>query len=475
MKKRMMLLLAGLVLMMIPSLNANAAEPPLSEKAGTDYTGMVRDENGERYFLDSGVMAKDKEAYDPVSNAWYWFDDDGTMAVDKDVFIPTNVERSKGKWVRYDVNGAMVKGEDWRYGGWYWFDPTTGEMIKGFVLVPVREGGYKWVYYDDVNGQMHHGESCINGGWYRFNDITGEMVHGEYCNSVGSWYYYDEITGIMQKGRVTHHGNEYYYDPYSGIMQKGAVYHDGATYFYDGVTGVLTGMSRNRHTHSYTETVTREPSCYDTGIKTYSCWCGNSYSEEIGARHDYTPGIVTEYPTATSDGVQVEVCQNCGDERTSTFSRWDKTDRFYVIDLGNDEVDIVYGHYEIEMANEIFNRLNAYRSQNGLYTLNQASEILQLAGDIRTNECSCLFDHTRPNGENVLDSFGWFGACAENIAWFMPYGSAEDVMDGWKNSPGHNANMLWDVPTSVAISVFVRMDTDTGYSEYNYVQLFGYE
>ena len=474
MRKGMMLLLAGLVLMVIPSLNANAAEPALSEKLGTDYTGMVRDVDGERYFLDSGVMARDKEAYDPVTNAWYWFDDDGTMAVDKDAFIPTKADRSEGKWVRYDANGAMVKGEDWRYGGWYWFDPTTGEMIKGFVLVPVREGGYKWVYYDDINGQMHHGESCINGGWYRFNDITGEMVHGEYCNSVGSWYYYDEITGIMQKGRVTHHGKEYYYDPYSGIMQKGAVYHDGATYFYDGVTGVLTRMSGGRHTHNYAGTVTREPNCFETGIKTYSCWCGNSYVEELGTRHDYTPGVVTEYPTATSDGTQVEICNNCGDERTSTFSRGDKTDRYYGIDLGNGEVDIVYCHYEIEMANEIFNRLNVYRSQNGLPTLNQASEILQMAGDIRANECSYLFDHTRPNGEGVFDTFSWFGACAENIAYTWPSGSAEQVMEGWKNSPGHNRNMLWDYPTSVAISVFASND-GSGRYEYNYVQLFGIE
>ena len=177
-------------------------------------------ENGKKYWYDNGVMARDKEAYDPASDAWYWFDADGTMATDKDVFIPTNAERTEGKWVRYDSNGWMVKGEDYRYGGWYWFDPTTGEMMKGFVHIPVvgdSEG--KWVYYDEIDGQMHHGESCINGNWYYFDDYTGKMVHGEYQRN-GNWYYYDQITGIMAHGWTTLPDGRYvYYDDITGIRR----------------------------------------------------------------------------------------------------------------------------------------------------------------------------------------------------------------------------------------------------------------
>jgi hypothetical protein len=33
----------------------------------------------------------------------------------KDVYLHSN----GGKWVRYDSNGHMVKGEDYRYDGWY--------------------------------------------------------------------------------------------------------------------------------------------------------------------------------------------------------------------------------------------------------------------------------------------------------------------------------------------------------------------
>lgn len=174
-------------------------------------------ENGKKYWYDNGVMARDKEVYDPGTDAWYWFDADGTMATNKDVFIPTNAERTEGKWVRYDANGGMVKGEDYRYGGWYWFDPTTGEMIKGFVFIPEEGTEGKWVYYDDINGQMHHGESCINGNWYYFDDWTGKMVHGEYCRN-GNWYYYDQNTGIMAHGWVTlPNGTSVYYDDVTGV------------------------------------------------------------------------------------------------------------------------------------------------------------------------------------------------------------------------------------------------------------------
>ena len=46
--------------------------------------------------MTTGVMARDKEVYDPDSDEWHWFDADGTMARDKDVFIPTNAERTEG-------------------------------------------------------------------------------------------------------------------------------------------------------------------------------------------------------------------------------------------------------------------------------------------------------------------------------------------------------------------------------------------
>lgn len=125
--------------------------------------------NDQKYWRDSdGSLARSKEIYDPESNAWYWIDSDGTMAHDKDVYLRSN----GGKWVRYDSNGHMVKGEDYRYGGWYYFDVTTGAMAKGISYVPSNGG--KEVCYDRVTGKMLYGEQYVDydrkiAGWYLFD------------------------------------------------------------------------------------------------------------------------------------------------------------------------------------------------------------------------------------------------------------------------------------------------------------------
>lgn len=68
------------------------------------------------------ALLEDNEYY------WYWFDADGSMAKSKDVYVPeSNENRANGKWVRYDENGHMIKGEDNRQvdgeWGWWYFDP----------------------------------------------------------------------------------------------------------------------------------------------------------------------------------------------------------------------------------------------------------------------------------------------------------------------------------------------------------------
>lgn len=180
-------------------------------------TGWV-ESGGELYWYDNGVMARDKQVYDPASDAWYWFDADGTMARDKDVFIPvSNDDRTQGKWVRYDSEGHMVKGEDYRYGAWYYFDPVTGEMAKGFVYL---ESGQRWVFYDYATGRMLYGEQAIDGAWYYLDSSTGAVTYG--------WHLFSD------SGRLV------YYAPPSGAMVHGAVNISGTVYHFDELTGALS-------------------------------------------------------------------------------------------------------------------------------------------------------------------------------------------------------------------------------------------
>lgn len=196
--------------------------------------------NGQKYWWNSdGSLARSKEIYDPESNAWYWIDSDGTMAHDKDVYLRSN----GGKWVRYDSNGHMIKGEDFRYGVWYNFDFTTGAMSKGMTYL---SNGNKWVYYDMVTGKMAHGEAYLNfdkehSGWYLFDNITGARCTGDIFIRAngGKWVRYDQKTGKMVKGLQKQNGLWYYFDPVTGAMAHGNTWVPQwqAWHYFDSVTG----------------------------------------------------------------------------------------------------------------------------------------------------------------------------------------------------------------------------------------------
>ena len=77
-----------------------------------------------------------------------------------------------------------------------------------------------------------------------------------------------------------------------------------ATYFH------WSGYST--HTHSYTSSITRQPTCTSAGVRTYTCTAGDSsYTESIPALgHSYTSKVVA--PTLTSDGYTLHTCSRCG-------------------------------------------------------------------------------------------------------------------------------------------------------------------
>lgn len=230
----------------------------------SQYTGMGTDQKtGEKYWFDNGVAARHKEAYDPASNAWYWFDADGTMATDKDVNIPDGTEY--GKWVRYDKNGTMIKGADYRYGGWYYFDEITGAMVHGAYI----DADGTPCFYDEVTGVAVDCEwRTIDGNeyWYEAGKRQGLEGRGKeiYDPKSDAWYWLDSIDGgkkavskdvyqessggkwvrydaegHMVKGWNELNGARYYFDLITGAMAKGTVGIDGVNYLFDSTTGAL--------------------------------------------------------------------------------------------------------------------------------------------------------------------------------------------------------------------------------------------
>lgn len=203
--------------------------------------GWITENGGSRWY-DQGIRAEGKMILDVAAGQWYWAQPyGGAIAKNTDVFVPTN---NGGKWIRTDDDGHFMRGEDYRYGGWYYFDPVTAAMRKGVVYV--GSNGGKWVYYDVVNGQMAHGERYLSydaehTGWYLFDRYTGAMFHGDTWLTAngGKWVRYDRYTGKMVKGLQYQDGSWYYFDPVTGAMAHGRTWVPewGKYVAFDAITG----------------------------------------------------------------------------------------------------------------------------------------------------------------------------------------------------------------------------------------------
>ena len=67
------------------------------------------------------------------------------------------------------------------------------------------------------------------------------------------------------------------------------------------------------HRHAYTATVTKQPTCTETGEKTYTCSCGHQYKDVISKTgHNAGGWEVKENATCKKEGTEVKKCTSCG-------------------------------------------------------------------------------------------------------------------------------------------------------------------
>lgn len=87
------------------------------------------------------------------------------------------------------------------------------------------------------------------------------------------------------------------------------------------IGNVSGGMVEVICNHEYDDgEVTTQPTCTETGVKTYTCEkCGETYTETVAALgHDYV-GTVTKEATCTEDGEMTYTCSRCGDSYTEVI------------------------------------------------------------------------------------------------------------------------------------------------------------
>lgn len=246
------------------------------------------------------------------------------------------------------------------------------------------------------------------------------------------------------------------------------------------------------HKHDYKEKVQKAATCITSGKNKKICTCGSVIcvnKKKLGHQYKWVAGNncleckcmrcnhiskTKEHNFEKTNETELATyyeCKNCGKtkEKIKTIQT-DDVDRNYTIDIGNGKTKTVTGHFVEEVEEEIIELLNDYRVENNLDELKDGSKKLQGAANIRAVEIAYSFSHIRPNGLRALTSLQSETKCrAENLG--RKCYTAQKIMEGWKQSEGHNANMLKEDVNTISVSVFAEKQ-ESGYL-YHFVQYFG--
>ncbi len=204
--------LAACIGMIVPGMPVSAADCEF--RTGDD---------GKLYWYESGVKQgtlsdtqgilgdgtnRGREIYDSATDGWYWLDSvyDGAKAVGKEVWIPYIYQDELV--TSADGYGRMANGisDEARVKALAQESITTEANMSAQVEEAIKNRTGKWVRYDE-NGAMLKGWVKIQGALEKY-----------YPNQVGNIYYYDQKTGLMAKGNVNISGVEYHFDETTGVL-----------------------------------------------------------------------------------------------------------------------------------------------------------------------------------------------------------------------------------------------------------------
>lgn len=206
--------------------------------------------------------------------------------------------------------------------------------------------------------------------------------------------------------------------------------------------------------HAWVEHTT-EATCKEDGHVDRVCSsCGASEQVRVIPKtneHKWDAGKVTVEPTCDGKGVKTFTCTVCNETKTEEIAA-----------LGH---DFAYGYCnrcglnskynQKAYEQDIFEKTNALRSQNGLGTLSYRSD-LQYAADVRVEELLQNYitygdyggkwgnPHVRPDGSGAATALGDKQdlACGENAAAEDCIFDEEHLYYLWYNSQGHYAAMV---------------------------------
>ena len=191
-------------------------------------------------------------------------------------------------------------------------------------------------------------------------------------------------------------------------------------------------------------------------------------TEESYVESDYKYGIKLVTITVNNFLVYSDGTKEIYD--TYTYDTYDYSGYAATDDELLEESDAI-ADLNLQYYYEVLTLVNAIRTEAGVHPL-VLDKTLCRAATMRAVEMGYArsMSHTRPNGTDCFTVFDTFAieycSAGENIAFGYP--TADDVVNGWKNSPGHYANMIDECFHKLGVG-FCKLQS--GSREY-WVQLF---
>lgn len=214
----------------------------------------------------------------------------------------------------------------------YMSDQITGST-KSDVVAEVSQSKFYWNHEEAAAGYEETDNYIVadglSAGKWKGNfqlEISMRTDPSHIHNYVGEITKEPTCTEAGEKTYICDCGDSYteIIDPTGHHFEKGEC--------------TICGEKDPDHEHSYTEVITKQPTCTEAGEKTYTCDCGDSYTETIPATgHHYVDGecehcgekdpdahthnyieAITKEPTCTEAGEKTYTC-DCGDSYTEVI------------------------------------------------------------------------------------------------------------------------------------------------------------
>lgn len=191
------------------------------------------------------------------------------------------------------------------------------ELCAGFVSNCLKAGGINIMERSvgnlfnalkDTYGTAHVLKT--SGPYIYFDDNEGKLSPGDpvfyYCNSCKS-FQHAILCGSGDYNMMTDYAHN-------------NAHHNTTTYIswpcpecgdINWIMYSVNLSSSNAHSHSYTQQVTKKATCSETGVMTYTCSCGDSYTEVIPKTNHTAEWVYSKVPSVYNTGLKHMECSVC--------------------------------------------------------------------------------------------------------------------------------------------------------------------